>query len=44
MNRTALATVLVAELKASLEMNYPIYAHALLTTERFITALAESKS
>ena len=27
----------------SLEVNYPIYAHALLTTERFVAALAESK-
>jgi hypothetical protein len=31
------------ELKASLEVNYPIYAHALLTTERFVAALAASK-
>jgi nicotinamidase-related amidase len=31
------------ELKASLDVNYPIYAHALLTTERFVAALAGSK-
>ena len=30
-------------LKASLEVNYPIYAHILLSTERFVAALAGSK-
>ena len=39
----AVAAFSLTELKASLEVNYPIYAHALLTTERFITALAQSK-
>lgn len=31
------------ELNASLDVNYPIYVHALLSTERFVAALAESK-
>lgn len=39
----AVAAFNPTELKASLEVNYPIYAHALLTTERFVTALAGSK-
>jgi len=39
----AVAAFNPTELKASLEVNYPIYAHALLKTEQFIAALAESK-
>src|SRR5262245_28782089 len=39
----AVAAFNPTELKASLEVNYPIYAHALLTTERFVAALAGSK-
>jgi hypothetical protein len=39
----AVAAFNPTELKASLEVNYPTYAHALRTTERFISASAESK-
>ena len=39
----AVAAFNPTELKASLEVNYPIYAHALLTAERFSAALAQSK-
>ena len=39
----AVAAFNPTELKAALDVNYPIYAHALLTTERFVSALAGSK-
>lgn len=39
----AVAAFNPTELKASLEVNYPIYAQAVLTAERFAAALAASK-
>jgi nicotinamidase-related amidase len=39
----AVAAFNPTELRASLDVNYPIYAHALLTAERFAAALAASK-
>lgn len=39
----AVAAFNPTELKASLEVNYPIYAHAVLTTGQFVSAMAESK-
>lgn len=39
----AVAAFNPTELKASLEVNYPIYTQALLTTEQFVAALAGSK-
>jgi nicotinamidase-related amidase len=40
----AVAAFNPTELKASLAVNYPIYAHALLSTEQFVAAVAASKS
>jgi hypothetical protein len=39
----AVAAFNPTELKASLAVNYPIYAHALLSTEQFVAAVAASK-
>ena len=39
----AVAAFNFTELKASLDVNYPIYAHALLTADRFEAALASLK-
>jgi nicotinamidase-related amidase len=41
--RDAVAAFSPTELKASLDVNYPIYSHALLTAEQFATALDGSK-